>query len=226
MSARRASLRQDSSEAFRHRSGASREIGFWVLLFGSWMMLNSLAWPNQLLGGFGTAAFLVLAFGSLGKLQGMGMEFVDWAPAQARFWYWAAALGVTAGSGGVALAQLAHSRINVAENWRVFLLQAALGPVLEEILFRGYLMRLLSWMIRMWTHRSTIATAVAVLMSAVAFGTVHLLRSGTSWKEVSIISVVGVTYGCIRMASGSSATAAVAHALYNATLHIGTVLAR
>ena len=183
-------------------------------------MLNSPAWPNQLLGGFGTAGFLVLAFGSLGKLRGMGMEFANWEPAPARFWCWAAALGATAGSGGVALALLAHSRINVAESWRVFLLQAALGPVLEEILFRGYLMRLLLWMLRLWTSNSIIAAA-AVLVSGVVFGTVHLLRPATTWKEVVIISGLGAIYGSIRMASGSSATAAAAHALYNVVLHMG-----
>lgn len=226
MSSRRASLRKDGPPALGQRSGAGREISFWVLLFGSWVMLNSPAWPNQLLGGFGTAAFLVLAFCSLGKLRGMGMEFADWAPAPPRFWYGAAALGVAAGTAGIALAHLAHSRINVAENWRVFLLQAALGPVLEEILFRGYLMRLLSWMLKLGTRSSITAAAVAVLMSAAVFGAVHLLRPGTSWKELAMISVVGTTYGCIRMASGSTATAAVAHALYNVTLHIGTLAAR
>jgi membrane protease YdiL (CAAX protease family) len=137
MSARRASLRKDGPAAFRQRSGVGREISFWVLLFGSWMMLNSPVWPNQILGGFGTATFLVLTFSRLGRLQGMGREFVDWAPAQARFWSGAAALGVTAGGAGIALAHLAHSRTHVADNWRVFLLQAALGPLLEEILFRG-----------------------------------------------------------------------------------------
>ncbi len=226
MSAKSASLRQDSSGAFRHRSGASREIGFWVLLFGSWTMLNSPAWPNHLLGGLGTAAFLVLAFGSLGKLRSMGMEFANWEPVPARFWCWAAAVGVAAGSGGVALALLAHSRINVAESWQVFLLQAALGPVLEEILFRGYLMRLLLWMLRLWTSKSTIVATAAVLVSGVVFGAVHLLRSGTTWKEVAIISGVGAIYGYIRMSSGSSATAAVAHALYNVVLHVGMAVFR
>ncbi len=225
MSVGRSRFRQDGPGELGQRSGASREIGFWVLLFGSWMMLNSPAWPNQLLGGFGTAAFLALAFGSLGKLRGMGMEFANWEPAPARFWCWAAALGATAGSGGVALALLTHSRINVAESWRLFLLQAALGPVLEEILFRGYLMRLLLWMLRLWTAKSIIATATAVLVSGVIFGAVHLLRPGTTWREVALISGFGAIYGSIRIASGSSATAAAAHTVYNVTLHVGTALA-
>jgi membrane protease YdiL (CAAX protease family) len=106
------------------------------------------------------------------------------------------------------------------DNWRVFLLQVALGPVLEEVLFRGYLMTLLLWVLRVRKSQSRVATA-AVLISAVAFGTIHLLRPGTTWKEAAVISGVGAIYGSIRMASGSSATAAIAHALYNVTLHVG-----
>jgi membrane protease YdiL (CAAX protease family) len=212
----------DSTKMFEARSRASREIGFWLLLFGSWVMLNSTAWPNQLLGGLGAVAFLVLAFGSLGRLQGMGMAFADWGPVPAKFWFWAAALGVAAGSAGLIWAHLAHARINVADNWRVLLLQVALGPVLEEFLFRGYLVRLLLWMLKAWTRKNVIASSVVVLISAVAFGAIHLLRPGTTWTEVAVISGVGTIYGSIRMASGSSATAAVAHALYNVTLHVGT----
>ena len=209
-------------EACEARSGGGREIAFWLLLLGSWMMLNSPAWPNQLLGGLGSAAFLVLAFGSLGRLHAMGMEFAQWNAAPARYWLWATALGLAAGSAGLWVAHLAHSRIKVAENWRVFLLQVALGPVLEEVLFRGYLMRLLLWMLR--AHDKAIAVAAAALLSGIAFGAIHFLRPGTTWNEVGIISGVGAIYGGIRVASDSSATAAVSHAVYNVTLHIGTAV--
>lgn len=225
MLGRRSSLR-DGTGGFEERSGGNREIWFWLLLFGSWIMLNSPAWPNQLLGGLGTTAFLVLAFGNLGKLRSMGVEYADWKPVPARFWSWAIALGMAAGTVGIALAHLAHSRINVAENWRVFLLQVALGPVLEEVLFRGYLIRLLLWVLKVRTGKSVIGATVVVMASALAFGTIHLLRPGTSWKEVAMISGVGVIYGSLRMSSGSSATAAVAHALYNLMLHVGMVVSR
>jgi membrane protease YdiL (CAAX protease family) len=212
------------TKAFGARSGGGREIGFWLLLFGSWIMLNSPVWPNQLLGSLGTVAFLVLAFGSLGKLQAMGMAFGDWEPAPVKFWFWAAGSGVAAGSTALVWAHLVHARVNVADNWPVLLLQVALGPVLEEFLFRGYLVRLLLWMLKVSIHKKVIAPALAVLISAMAFGAIHLLRPGTTWTEVATISGMGTIYGCVRMASGSSATAAVAHALYNSTLHIGMAL--
>jgi len=222
MGVKQSRLRPDSTAALSARSGGGREITFWLLLFGSWMMLNSPAWPNQLLGGLGTASFLVLAFASLGRLRAMGMEFADWRPAAGRFWAWAMAAGTAAGFGGISLAHLTHSRIKLAENWRVFLLEGALGPVLEEMLFRGYLMRLLFWMLRVGTRDNKgLAGAVAALASGVAFGAIHLLRPGTTWGEVAVIGVMGSLYGSIRLASGSSAPAALAHAVYNVTLHIG-----
>ena len=103
------------------------------------------------------------------------------------------------------------------------LLQVALGPVLEEILFRGYLMRLLLWILKglrpPWVKSVTI-----VMISAAAFGAIHLLRPGTEAVTVAVIAGVGVVYGDIRMASGSTATAAVAHAVYNVTLYVGMAL--
>lgn len=150
----------------------------------------------------------------------MGMAFADWVPAPAKFWLLAVALGVAAGSAGLVWAYLAQSRINVAENWGVFLLQVALGPVLEEFLFRGYLIRLLLSVVKVWRHETVVGSAAVVLISAVAFGAIHLLRTGTTWKEVAVISGLGAIYGSIRTASGSSAAAAVAHGFYNLTLYI------
>ncbi len=56
--------------------------------------------------------------------------------------------GAAAGSGGLALAAVVRERMLVADNWRVFLLQVVLGPVREEVLFRGYLIQLLLWSFR------------------------------------------------------------------------------
>jgi membrane protease YdiL (CAAX protease family) len=189
------------------------------------MTLNSRAWPNHVLGALGTAGLLLLAYGNVGKLHGMGMELADWKAAAAKFWIWAAALGVAAGVAGLTIVHLAHARIRLAANWRVFLLQAALGPVLEEFLFRGYLMRLLLSTLRGWAPKG-IAAAVAVLLSAAAFGAIHLLQAGTTPHDVALIGGLGILYGTIRLVSGSSATAAVAHTLYNITVSLGVAITR
>ena len=220
---KRASSWHDSGKVSKQTVAGSLEIWFWVLLLGSWMMLNSPAWPNQLLGGLGSVGFLGFAFRNLGKLRGMGMDFADWKPAAVRFWWVAAGLGGVAGCVGLSLAGLAHQRIRVAENWRVALLQVALGPVLEEILFRGYLMRLLLWSLK-GLRPPWVKSVAAVMISAAAFGAIHLLRPGTEAVTVAVIGGVGIVYGYIRMASGSTATAAVAHAVYNVTLYVGMAL--
>ena len=213
----------DSGKVSKQTVAGSRETWFWVLLLGSWMMLNSPAWPNQLLGGLGSVGFLAFAFRNLGKLRGTGMDFADWKPAPVRFWWVAPALGGVAGCVALSLAGLAHQRIRVAENWRVALLQVALGPVLEEILFRGYLMRLLLWSLK-GLKPKVVASVAAVIISAGAFGAIHLLRPGTEAVTVAVIGGIGIVYGYIRMASGSTATAAVAHAVYNMTLYVGMAL--
>ena len=213
----------DSGKVSKQSVVGSREIWFWVLLLGSWMMLNSPAWPNQLLGGLGSLGFLAFAFRNLGKLRGMGMDFADWKPAPVRFWWVAAGLGAVTGGVGLSLAGLAHQRISVAENWRVALLQVALGPVLKEVLFRGYLMRLLLGSLK-GLRPPWVKSVAAVMISAAVFGAIHLLRPGTEAVTVAVIAGIGVVYGYIRMASGSTATAAVAHAVYNMTLYVGMAI--
>ena len=213
----------DSNKVSKQRVAGSREIWFWVLLLGSWMMLNSPAWPNQMLGGLGSVGFLAFAFRNLGKLCGMGMDFADWKPAAVRFWWVAAGLGAVTGCVGLSLAGLARQRIRVAENWRVALLQVALGPVLEEILFRGYVLRLLLWSLK-GLRPPWVTSVTAIMVSAAAFGAIHLLRPGTAAVTVAVIGGVGIVYGYIRMASRSTATAAVAHAVYNVTLYLGMAL--
>jgi membrane protease YdiL (CAAX protease family) len=187
------------------------------------MMLNSPAWPNQWLGAIGTVCFLWLAFGSLGALRNGGMEYARWEPAPRRFWLCAVALGSLSAMAAMGTAHLAHQRIAEAGEWRMFLLQVALGPVLEEIIFRGYLIQLLLW--AMAALRSgVVAPLSAVLLSAAIFAALHLARPGSSWKEFAMIASTGTLYGWVRIVSGSTGTASLAHAAFNATVHVGGLM--
>jgi hypothetical protein len=53
-----------------------------------------------------------------------------------------------------------------------------------------------------------------------------LLQAGTTRHDVALIGGLGILYGAIRLASGSSATAAVAHTLYNLTVSLGVAITR
>jgi membrane protease YdiL (CAAX protease family) len=65
------------------------------------------------------------------------------------------------------------------------------------------------------------APALTVLISAILFGTMHLLRTGTSAAAVAVIAELDALYAWTRLASRSTATAAVAHSVYNFTLYLG-----
>jgi membrane protease YdiL (CAAX protease family) len=105
----------------------------------------------------------------------------------------------------------------------MLVLQVGLGPVLEEILFRGYLIRLALSALK-GLKSNMAASMAAVLISAALFGGIHMLQPPTGGKDIAAIAVMGLVYGSIRMRTRSTATAAVAHGVYNAILHIGMFL--
>jgi membrane protease YdiL (CAAX protease family) len=97
-------------------------------------------------------------------------------------------------------------------------LQVTLGPVLEEVVFRGYLFSLLSWLL----HRAAaeaVLNWLVIVTAAVTFALVHLAQPGVSWLQLVCITMTGGLYGWIRILSTSTAPAAVAHAAYNLTLY-------
>ncbi len=84
-----------------------------------------------------------------------------------------------------------------------------IGPVCEELAFRGFLYPLLA--------RSA-GPAVAILGSALPFALLHGQQYAWSWRHVLLITVAGAGFGWMRYRSGSTAASAVMHAAYNGTL--------
>ena len=81
-----------------------------------------------------------------------------------------------------------------------------LGPLCEELAFRGFLQPVLV--------RSFGAIA-GVLLAAIPFGMLHLSQYGGSWRHGLLITIAGVGFGWMRQASGSTRAAAIMHAAYN-----------
>ena len=96
-------------------------------------------------------------------------------------------------------------------------MRLTLGPVLEEIAFRGYLFALVLWGLA--KIRSNHWDWCVVAIAAVVFAAVHLAQPGVSWVQAACISCTGALYGLVRYASGSAAPAAASHAAYNLTLY-------
>lgn len=81
-----------------------------------------------------------------------------------------------------------------------------LGPLCEELAFRGFLQPVLV--------RSFGAVA-GIVLAAVPFGLLHLSQYGGSWRHGLLISMAGMGFGWMRQASGSTRAAVIMHAAYN-----------
>jgi membrane protease YdiL (CAAX protease family) len=207
------------------KKGEYREILFWLLLLGSWQFLASPGGKNGIAGATGTAAFLVFAWSSLDRLRSLGLEYVRWRAAKGTNWLSAVVGGILAGAVVFAIGSAAKQSMGLSNNWRLVLLQVTLGPVLEEVAFRGYLFTLLMWSFRRLANDGS-RNQLAVMGAAVAFALVHMSQPGVSWLQFACITSTGTLFGWLRWRTGSVAPAAVGHAAYNLSLYaIATVAA-
>jgi membrane protease YdiL (CAAX protease family) len=84
-----------------------------------------------------------------------------------------------------------------------------LGPMCEELAFRGLLYPVLA---------RSLGTVPGILVSAVLFGMLHLQQSSWSWQHMAAITAAGAAFGWARWWTGSTAAAALLHASYNFTV--------
>ena len=195
-----------------------REIVFWLLLLGSWQFLASPGSKNGVIGAVGTAAFLLFAGASLDRLTRLGLNHARWRSVPGRSWLFAIASGCIAGVSVFWIASVSGERMRLSNDRKLVLLQVTLGPVLEEIVFRGYLFALVIWSFSRVAGRYRWDRWV-VAVGAVLFAVVHLTQPGVSWLQMACITSTGTLYGWIRYFSGSAAPAAASHAAYNLTLY-------
>jgi membrane protease YdiL (CAAX protease family) len=118
-----------------------REVLFWLLLLGSWQFLASPGNKNGIVGATGTAAFLVFAWNSLDRLTNLGLDYVRWRATTGTNWLYAVGGGVLAGAAVFAIGSASRQGMGLSNDWRLIVLQVTLGPVLEEVVFHGYLFR-------------------------------------------------------------------------------------
>src|ERR1035438_6343724 len=124
------------------RLGEYREVLFWLLLLGSWQFLASPGAKSAVVGASGALLFLLFAFRNLGRLTRLGLGYASWMPTSRAKWALAAASGLIAGIVIFGIGSASGQGMILSSNWRLALLQVTLGPVLEEVVFRGYLFSL------------------------------------------------------------------------------------
>ena len=91
-----------------------------------------------------------------------------------------------------------------------------LGPLMEELFFRGFLYPVLA---------RRMGVVLGVIFTALPFGLLHLVQYGYAWGAVLVIFLVGVVLTAIRAVTGSVAASFLAHVGYNATLMMLTAAA-
>lgn len=92
-----------------------------------------------------------------------------------------------------------------------------LGPLFEELAFRGFLQPLLV---------RSLGPATGVLLAAIPFGLLHYQEYGNSWRHAVLISLAGAAFGAMRQLTGSTKASALMHAAYNSLFFIALLLQR
>jgi membrane protease YdiL (CAAX protease family) len=93
--------------------------------------------------------------------------------------------------------------------WLMAAFGVSLAPLMEELLFRGFLYPVVA--------RRTGVTA-AVVITAVAFAGIHAPQLGVAWAPLSLILLVGLVLTVIRARTRSVAASFLMHVGYNGML--------
>ena len=91
----------------------------------------------------------------------------------------------------------------------------SLGPVVEELLFRGFLQPVLT---------DSFGALPGIFATSVLFGAMHLGQNAYIWQSGVLITVVGFVLGVIRHVSGSTRASTITHISYNSLPFLAVML--
>lgn len=90
-----------------------------------------------------------------------------------------------------------------------------LGPLFEELIFRGFLFPLL---------RKSFGVVGGILGAAIPFALLHGPQYEWHWQHLVLLTLAGSAFGAMRQWRGSTAASALLHASYNLTLFLAQIL--
>jgi len=96
------------------------------------------------------------------------------------------------------------------------IIAVSLGPLMEELFFRGFMYPVLA---------RRIGVVWGILLTALPFGLIHLPQYGWAWGAALVIFLVGVVCGAVRAATKSVAASFLVHVGYNGMQMIIAVVA-
>ena len=88
----------------------------------------------------------------------------------------------------------------------VMLFLIVLGPVFEELVFRGFLFPLLA---------KSLGAAGGILLTALPFALLHGAQNQWAWQQITLIGLAGVAFGYTRYKTGSTAASTLLHCGFN-----------
>jgi membrane protease YdiL (CAAX protease family) len=89
-----------------------------------------------------------------------------------------------------------------------------LGPLFEELAFRGFLMPLLV---------RSLGAVSGIVFTALLFALLHGPEYEWSWRHVTLILLAGVVFGSVRYVTRSTTAAVMIHSSYNLTFLIAFI---
>jgi membrane protease YdiL (CAAX protease family) len=92
-----------------------------------------------------------------------------------------------------------------------------LGPLFEELVFRGFLQPLLSARLGAWA---------GVGLTSLAFSLLHGAQNQWLWQYLLLLFFAGLAFGIVRVRTGSTAAACLLHAGFNLTQVTAAIAAR
>lgn len=99
--------------------------------------------------------------------------------------------------------------------WLVAFFAVVLGPLFEELLFRGFLQPLLQRVLGPWP---------AIVLAAAGFALLHGAQYQWFWQDLLVVGLAGMAFGYARYKTGSTAAGALLHGGYNLTLVVGYLI--
>ena len=92
-----------------------------------------------------------------------------------------------------------------------------IGPLSEELAFRGFLQPLVV---------RSLGVVPGILVAAIPFGLLHFQEYGNSWRHAVLISLAGAAFGAMRHVTGSTRASTLMHSAYNALFFFALLLDR
>jgi membrane protease YdiL (CAAX protease family) len=147
--------------------------------------------------------------------RGRLFTYFGWAkPRRPIFWLYALLGGVLAAVVVLSVVRIAHMSLG-ASSRETLLYGVTLGPILEELIFRGAAFSVIYVTACSVKSLARLRIMLAIIGSSLLFALAHTKTVGI---PLFLFSGTGTLYAMMRWRSNSTATAALMHATYNAMI--------